>query len=78
MWPWLVAAHANARLGNVSVGTELYQWSHTANPRASPDMTGRACGVNIPMMPDAVVPGWTLRPARWSQAMVALKLVTNP
>jgi len=32
----------------------------------------------MPMMSDAVVPGWTLRPARWSQAMVASKLVTNP
>src|SRR5579875_1030818 len=78
MCPWLVAAQAKARFGNVSVGTEAYQWSHTANPRARPDRTGSAPGVKAPMMFDAVVPVSTLRPARWSQAMVALKLVTKP
>ncbi len=30
MWPWLVPAQANARLGSVSVGTEANQWSQTA------------------------------------------------
>src|ERR1700690_1150095 len=78
MWPWLVAAQAKARLGNVSVGTELYQWSQTGNPLASPDRTGSASGVKMPMMCAAVVPAWTLRPTRWSQAIVALKLVTKP
>ena len=36
MCPWLVAAQANARFGNVSVGTELYQWSQTAKPGGQP------------------------------------------
>ncbi len=66
MCPWLVAAQANARLGNVSVGTELYQWSHTAKPRARPDRTGRASGGKMPMMLDAVVPARTLRWLFWS------------
>jgi hypothetical protein len=78
MCPWLVAAQAKARLGNVSVGTEANQWSQTAKPRARPDRMGRASGVNMPMMLAAVVPGATLRPTRWSQAIVASKLVTNP
>jgi hypothetical protein len=66
MWPWLVAAQAKARLGNVSVGANANQWSHTAKPRARPDRTGSAWGVNTPMMLDAVVPARTLRPTRWS------------
>ena len=48
MWPWLVPAQANARFGKVSVGTELYQWSQTAKPLASPDRTGRADGGYTP------------------------------
>jgi hypothetical protein len=30
MWPWLVPAQANARLGSVSVGAEQNHASHTA------------------------------------------------
>jgi hypothetical protein len=56
IWPWLVAAHANARLGSVSVGTGEYQWSQTAYPRARPDSTGSASGVKQSMMSLAVAP----------------------
>ena len=66
MCPWLVAAQAKALFGNVSVGTELYQWSQTAKPAARPDSTGSAAGGNTPMMSEAVVPACTLRPERWS------------
>ena len=63
IWPWLVAAQAKARFGKVSVGTELNRWSQTAKPRARPDSTGSASGVNAPMMFAAVVPVATVRAA---------------
>ena len=62
IWPWLVAQQAKARLGNVSVGTEENHWSQTANPRASPESTGRVSGVNITMISTAAVPGRTDQP----------------
>src|SRR6202021_286243 len=57
MCPCEVAAQTNARLGRVSVGAEENHWSQTAKPRARPDSTGSICGVNIPMILDATVPG---------------------
>src|SRR5690349_24810865 len=59
MCPWLVAALAKARLGSVSVGTDAYQWSHTAYDRASAESTGSIWGVNMPMMFCGTVPGST-------------------
>src|SRR3954452_6866265 len=70
MWPWLVPAQANARLGIVSVGAEANQASHTAYPRARADSTGSACGVKQPMMSPAVVPGRIDQPDFDSQASV--------
>src|SRR5216683_6615074 len=64
MWPWLVAARANARFGIVSVGTEQNHWSQTAYPFASAESTGRASGVKQPMMSEATVPG-TIDQPRW-------------
>src|SRR5215467_12316651 len=52
-----VAAPANARLGIVCVGADANQWSHTAKPRASPDMIGSNSGVYIPIISDGTVSG---------------------
>src|SRR5580692_3669700 len=78
MCPWLVAAQANARFGNVSVGTELYQWSQTANPLARPDMTGRASGGKTPMMSEGTVPDSEPRCVCASNVIAAAKFVTKP
>src|ERR1700722_10483503 len=78
MWPWLVPAHANARFGNVSVGTELYQWSQTAKPLARPDMTGSASGVKTPMISDGTVPASEPRCVCASNVIAAAKFVTKP
>src|ERR1700739_3829976 len=78
MCPWLVPAQAKARFGNVSVGTELYQWSQTAKPAARPDSTGNAVGGKMPMMSDATVPASTVRLSCSSKVIVAAKLVTKP
>src|SRR5215472_10409262 len=79
IWPWLVAALAKARFGNVSVGAGEYQWSHTAYPRASADSTGSASGVKQPMMLLTVVPGTSLNPQLCpSQPSVEAKFFTKP
>src|ERR1700722_8021978 len=78
MCPWLVPAHANARFGNVSGGTELYQWSQTAKPLARPDMTGSDSGVNTPMMSDGTVPASDPRCVCASNVIAAAKFVTKP
>ncbi len=79
MWRWLVPAHAKARLGIVSVGAEANQWSQTAKPRASPEITGNISGVNMPMMSLETVPdttGYVGSPA--SQPSVYAKFWTKP
>src|SRR5215469_4005061 len=78
MWPWLVPAHANARFGIVSVGTELYQWSQTAKPLARPDSTGSASGVKQPMIHDGTVPGTAPRWRLASYWIAEAKFVTKP
>src|SRR4029077_17294500 len=78
MCPWLVAAQAKALFGNVSVGTELYQWSQTPKPAARPDSTGSAAGGNIPMMAEAGGPACTLRRERWWRVLAWAKFVAKP
>src|SRR4029077_8391538 len=41
----------------VWVGTEANHRSHTAKPRARPDITGRASGVKAAMMEESCAPG---------------------
>ena len=70
MCPWLVPESTNARFGSVSVGTEPYQWSHTAKPLASAESTGSASGVKQPMMSCGCVPLTMDQPCFCSQPMV--------
>jgi hypothetical protein len=81
LWPSVrcpcdVAARAKARLGMVSVGAEANHWSHTAKPFASPERTGRVCGVCIPMMLAGCAPG---QGGSWVAVCIAVaKFSTKP
>src|SRR5215472_9067514 len=74
-----VAAPANARLGIVCVGADANQWSHTAKPRASPDMIGSNSGVYIPIISDGTVSGnVSLKCFARSEAIAFSKSITKP
>src|SRR5690242_14099228 len=78
MYPSEVPATAKARFGKVWVGTEANHPSHTANPFASPDSTGRVSAAYMPMIEAGTAPtslGSSGCAGCWSSFA---KLVTNP
>src|SRR5215471_3999062 len=65
----------------VWVGTEANHRSHTAKPRARPDITGRASGVKAAMMEESWAPGQGGSVLGWpafASAKALVKFLTNP